>query len=100
MTFFWDGFSQAWHLITTGDSSLVFITIVTLKVVVVATVAGLAIGLPLGVALGVGRFRGRGPLLVLANVGLGLPPIVVGLFVVVAMYPAGPFGSLHLVYTL
>jgi tungstate transport system permease protein len=100
MNFFFAGLREAWHLIVSGDPSLVFITRITLQVAGVATAVGLLIGLPIGITLGAGRFRGRAPLLVLANVGLGLPPVVVGLFLVVAMYPAGPLGPLHLVYTL
>jgi tungstate transport system permease protein len=100
VSFFFAGLREAWHLIITGNPYLVFVTRITLQVAGVATLVGLLIGLPIGITLGAGRFRGRGPLLVVANLGLGLPPVVVGLFLVVAMYPAGPLGSLHLVYTL
>ena len=52
----------------------------TLQVAVIATVVAAAIGLPIGLAIGLGRFRGRRVLQVLANASLGLPPVLVGLF--------------------
>ncbi len=59
-----------------------------------ATALSVVIGVPLGAALGLARFRGRGLVLSLANTGMGLPPVVVGLFVVVFLWRSGPFGAL------
>ena len=50
------------------------------------------IGLPIGVALGLGRFRGRRTLQLLANAGLALPPVVVGVVVLIFILPQGPLG--------
>jgi tungstate transport system permease protein len=60
-----------------------------------ATLLSIVTGIPLGAALGLGRFRGRGLLLALANTGMGLPPVVVGLFVAVLVWRSGPFGQLE-----
>src|SRR5262245_51577010 len=60
----------------------------------------LVIGLPLGLALGLGRFRGRRPLLVVANAGLGHPPVVVGLVLSLLMFPDAPRGRFHLLFSL
>ena len=57
------------------------------------------IGLPLGLAIGLGRFRGRRVLQILANASLGLPPVIVGLFLFLLFVPQGPLGSLHLPLT-
>src|SRR5262249_31537915 len=62
--------------------------------------AALVIGLPIGLVLGLGRFRGRGGLIVLANAGLGLPPVVVGLVLSLLMFPEAPLGRFHLLFTL
>jgi tungstate transport system permease protein len=67
-------------------------------------VAGLAVGLsmllgvPAGVFLGLRRFRGRSLLVTLVNSGMGLPPVVVGLFVFVLIARSGPLGSFELLY--
>lgn len=60
-----------------------------------ATLLSVITGVPLGAALGLGRFRGRGLLLSLANTGMGLPPVVVGLFVAVFVWRSGPLGELE-----
>jgi tungstate transport system permease protein len=98
--FFLDGLHQAWQLILAHDPYLVHLVWVTVKVAAVSTVAALVIGLPIGLALGLGRFRGRRSLMVLANAGLGLPPVIVGLVLSLLMFPAAPLGRFHLLFTL
>lgn len=44
-------------------------------------------------------FRGRQFVLGLVNTGMGLPPVVVGLWVSIFLWRSGPFGFLHLLYT-
>ena len=100
MTFIWRGLRQAWHLIVTGDPNLRHLTWITLDLAIVATVVAVAIGLPLGLALGLGRFRGRQAGIILANAGLGLPPVMVGLILALLMFPAAPLGRFHLLFTL
>lgn len=100
MTFFGDGLSQAWDLIVGGDPYLLALTWTTLKVAFLPTAAAAVVGIPLGLAIGLGRFRGRGAALVLANAGLGLPPVIVGLVLVLLLFPTGPLGRLHLLFTL
>ena len=60
-----------------------------------ATALSVFTGIPIGAALGLGRFRGRGLMLTLANTGMGLPPVAVGLFVAVLVWRSGPFGQLE-----
>lgn len=59
-----------------------------------ATALSVLTGIPLGAALGLARFRGRNLILSLVNTGMGLPPVVVGLFVVVFLWRSGPLGQL------
>ena len=73
---------------------------VTIRVAVVSTSLALLIGLPIGVALGIGRFRGRRTLQILANASLALPPVVVGIGVLLLVIQQGALGSLHLAFTL
>lgn len=100
MTFIWDGVRQAFSLLLHPTPDLLSIVRVTLELVLWATIFALLIGLPIGLLLGLGRFRTRRVWLGLANGGLGLPPVVVGLFVALLLFNEGPFGGLHLIYTL
>jgi tungstate transport system permease protein len=98
--FFLDGLQQAWHLILSGNPYLWGLVKTTLEVAFVSTAIALVIGLPIGLAIGLGRFRARGVFVVLANAGLGLPPVIVGLVLSVMMFPAAPLGRFHLLFTL
>ena len=64
-----------------------------------ATAIAAAIALPLGAALAIFPFRGRRVLVVLANAFFGLPPVVVGLVLYLALSRSGPLGFLQLLYT-
>src|SRR5438552_15457 len=59
-----------------------------------ATALAVATGVPLGALVGLTRFRGRRLFLSLVNTGMGLPPVVVGLFVVVFLWRSGALGDL------
>ena len=59
-----------------------------------ATLLSIVSGIPAGAWLGLNRFRGRDLVLSLVNTGMGLPPVVVGLFVAVLVWRSGPFGGL------
>src|SRR5258708_22620019 len=59
-----------------------------------ATALAVATGVPLGAIVGLTRFRGRRLLLSFVNTGMGLPPVVVGLFVVVLLWRSGALGDL------
>jgi tungstate transport system permease protein len=67
------------------------------SLVVSGTATGLAVvtGVPLGALIGLTRFRGRRLLLSFVNTGMGLPPVVVGLFVVVFLWRSGALGDLN-----
>ncbi len=100
MSFLWQGLESAWELITSGDPWLWAIVWVTVKVAAVATSAAVVVGVPIGLWLGLSRFRGRGLLVAVANAGLGLPPVVVGLFLALLMFPAAPLGRFRLLFTI
>jgi len=71
----------------------------SLKLSGIATLLSLVVGVPLGATIGLTRFSGRGFALSLVNTGMGLPPVVVGLFVSIFLWRSGPFGVLELLYT-
>ena len=98
-----DGFAQAlWGamtLVATGDADLWEIVLLSLRVSLTATVIAAGLGMPLGAALAVLRFPGRAGVVVALNALMGLPPVVVGLAVYLALSNAGPLGVLGLLYT-
>jgi tungstate transport system permease protein len=75
------------------------ITFLSLQISALATGLSLIIGLPFGTWLALGRFPGRSFLLSIVNTGMGLPPVVVGLFVAMTLWRSGPLGDLRLIYT-
>jgi tungstate transport system permease protein len=100
MGFLWGELRRAIPLIVTGNNYILSVTWVTIKVAVISTTIALIIGLPIGAAIGLGRFRGRRTLHVMANVSLALPPVVVGVVVLMLLLPQSVFGSLQIEFTL
>jgi tungstate transport system permease protein len=100
MDFIWDGIKQAAELLGRGDHEILVVVGTTLQVALWSTLLALALGLPIGLALGLGRFRGRRAGLAVANAGMGLPPVVVGLVAALLMFRGAPLGGLNLLYTL
>src|SRR5574342_1309573 len=81
------------------DAEVFQITVLSLQISALATGLSLFIGLPFGTLLALGKFPGRSFLLSMVNTGMGLPPVVVGLFVAMMLWRSGPLGDLRLIYT-
>lgn len=94
-----EGLLEALRLLITGDAQTWEITALTLRVSLTATVVALLVGVPLGMLIALRRFPGRRVVLAAANTGMGLPPVVVGLFVTVVLWRSGPLGAFGLLYT-
>ena len=92
-------FRLAFDLILSGNADLAEIVLLSLQVSLTAVLFACLIGLPLGAATAIFRFPGRGALIVLMNALMGLPPVVVGLFLYLMLSNAGPLGPLALLYT-
>ncbi|MEX2238445.1 MAG: ABC transporter permease [Dehalococcoidia bacterium] len=99
MDLLWDGLTEAFRLIFTFDGEVFAIASLSLAVSGFATLLSLAIGVPVGSFLALRHFPGRPVVLAIVNTGMGLPPVVVGLFVAVMLWRSGPLGDLHLIYT-
>jgi len=65
----------------------------------VATLISLVIGISAGTVIALNQFPGKKVVISLVNTGMGLPPVVVGLFVTIFLWRSGPFGFLGLLYT-
>lgn len=94
-----DGIGQAFRLILTADSEVLGITLLSLQISGAATLLSLVLGIPLGIGIASTRFSGRNFIVSLVNTGMGLPPVVVGLFVSIFLWRSGPLGFLELLYT-
>jgi len=90
---------HALGLILSADPALVEIIALSLRVTVIAVAIACLIGLPLGACVGAFRFPGRTATTVVLNALMGLPPVVVGLFVYLMLSASGPLGILGLLYT-
>jgi tungstate transport system permease protein len=99
MDLFWQGILQALQLLFQLDPEVVEITLLSLKLSGMATIISLIIGIPFGTVLALTRFRGRNFTLSLVNTGMGLPPVVVGLFISIFLWRSGPLGDLGWIYT-
>ncbi|MFC4770010.1 ABC transporter permease [Effusibacillus consociatus] len=99
MELIWEGLVKAFHMILTGDPEVLKITLLTLEVSGTATFISLLIGVPLGTLLAVTKFPGKRFVLSLVNTGMGLPPVVAGLWVTIFLWRSGPLGELNLLYT-
>ncbi len=88
------GLVQAVQLILSGDPALYEIIWLSLRVSGSALLISTLIGVPVGAALGLSRVRARGFITALLYTGMGLPPVVVGLFVYLMLSRSGPFGVL------
>ena len=94
-----DGLVQALRLLATGDREVLGITLLSLLVSGSATLVSLVVGVSLGAAVALNAFPGKRMLVSLVNTGMGLPPVVVGLFVSILLWRNGPLGFLGLLYT-
>ena len=86
-------------MIATLNPDLVEIIGLSLKVSLIAVTLAAVIGLPVGALLAVGRFPTRNLWVGVLTGFMGLPPVVVGLFVYLMLSRSGPFGVLGLLYT-
>ena len=91
--------SVASEMIASFDAKLVEIVRLSLAVSLTSTLLAACIGLPIGAAIAVGKFPGRGAVIAVLNALMGLPPVVVGLFVYLLLSRAGPLGALGLLFT-
>jgi tungstate transport system permease protein len=94
-----EGFKKAFMLILSLDHELLGIIFLSLKVSGMALIISTAAGLPAGTLIGIKNFSGRSIIIGILNTFMGLPPVVVGLFVYLVLSRSGPLGFLGLLYT-
>ena len=94
-----EGIYKAISLLVTLDAEVFNITLLSLKVSGSATLISLVLGISSGTLLALTHFPGKRLLVSIVNTGMGLPPVVVGLFVTIFLWRNGPFGFLDIMYT-
>lgn len=94
-----EGLVKAFQLIISLDREVLGITWLSLKVSGVATFISVLIGISTGMIVALTRFPGKKFVVSVVNTGMGLPPVVVGLFVTIFLWRNGPLGFLDILYT-
>ncbi len=94
-----EGIRKAFYLLFTFDPEVMGITFLSLKVSGMATLISLFLGISIGTGIALSKFSGRRFIVSLINTSMGLPPVVVGLFVTVFLWRNGPLGILGILYT-
>ncbi|NLG27547.1 MAG: ABC transporter permease [Chloroflexi bacterium] len=93
------GALEALRLLLIRDPAVLEVLGLTLRVSGTALLFSSLVGVPLGSLLGLKRFPGRRLLTALLYTGMGLPPVVVGLFVYLMLSRSGPLGSWGWLFT-
>jgi len=94
-----EGVRQACSLLLGGDREILGVLWLSLQVSSAATLIALVLGIPAGALLALTQFPGRTLVVSAVNTGMGLPPVVVGLFVTILLWRSGPLGGWEILYT-
>lgn len=91
--------ASALQLLLTGDPGLLAIVRLSLAVSLSAVLCAAALGIPLGALIALTRFPGRDAVIVTVNAMMGLPPVMVGLALYLALSRSGPLGAWAMLFT-
>jgi tungstate transport system permease protein len=94
-----EGIYKAFYLLFTLDPEVLGVTLLSLQISGTATLISLLVGISVGTTVALAEFPGRKFVVSLINTGMGLPPVVVGLFVTIFLWRNGPLGFLGILYT-
>jgi tungstate transport system permease protein len=94
-----DGFTNAFRLIIHLNPELLRIILLSLQVSGTALVLATLLGVPAGAGLALRRIPLKGLVIIGLNVGMGLPPVVAGLFLYLFLSRSGPLGCFGLLYS-
>lgn len=99
MSLIWEGIKEAVKLLLSGDQEVLQIALLSIKVSACAVFISMLLGVPLGIFLALTDFFGKRVFIALVNTGMGLPPVVAGLFISLLLWRNAPLGFLNLLYT-
>jgi tungstate transport system permease protein len=99
MDFIWDALREAVRILAHNKNDVYDVALRSLYVSGVATAIALVLGVGIGATLAFRQFRGRLLVMALVNTGMGLPPVVIGLFIALLLWRSGPLGDLGWIYS-
>jgi tungstate transport system permease protein len=99
MDFIWDSLREAVRILLHNKNDVYDVAGRSLYVSGVATFVGLIIGVSVGALLAFRQFPGKLIAMSLVNTGMGLPPVVIGLFISLLVWRSGPLGDLGWAYS-
>jgi tungstate transport system permease protein len=91
--------AEAVSLLAALDRGVIDIAWLSLRVSLTAVAIACLVGIPCGASIAVVRFPGRQLVVLLLNALMGLPAVLVGLLVYLALSRSGPLGHLGLLFT-
>jgi tungstate transport system permease protein len=94
-----DGLFKALQLIFSGDPRVIEITLRALYISGMASLIAVLWGIPIAILLALKDFRGKFLIKTMFNSLIGIPTVVLGLFLFLAFKGTGPLGILDLLYT-
>jgi len=95
-----DALQNAFRLIISLDKGVVQYAVRSLYIALIGTCIAGVIAIPAGVVLAEHDFRGKRGLVTVLNTLMGVPTVVVGLFVYAFISRTGPLGALELLFTV
>jgi tungstate transport system permease protein len=99
MGYITDGFMQAIQMIVSLNPEVIEITKLSLQVSGTSVILAALVGIPIGVLISLNEFPFKRTLCNIINTLMGLPPVVLGLFVFLMISRAGPLGSFGFLFT-
>jgi tungstate transport system permease protein len=99
MGVFIDSLLEAFKLISSFDPELVSITLLSLYVSLIGVFFASALAIPIGIFIGFNSFRGKRIIVNTVNTFMGLPPVIVGLFLFLLFSRQGLLGNTGLLFT-
>ncbi|MBK47344.1 MAG: ABC transporter permease [Gammaproteobacteria bacterium] len=91
---------EALVLISTLDENLIDIISTSLTVSITAVFFSCIISIPVAVIISIKEFTGKNIITTIVNGLMGLPPVVVGLFIYLLLSYQGPLAAYNLLYTV
>jgi len=95
-----DALLNALRLVVTVDADVVQYALRSLQIALAGTVLAALVGVPLGIVIAEHDFTAKRCLVTVLNTLMGIPTVVVGLFVYSLISRQGPLGSLNLLFTV
>lgn len=99
MDFILEGIKEAFLLIISFDPEIYRVIGLSLYVSITSVVIATIISLPIGIVAGLKEFRGKQLFSRLLFTFMGMPPVVLGLIVMIFISRRGPLGQYMLYYT-